>query len=394
MTSMSDNTHPVASRRHLFWRSTKSLLESKPWWRAEQWFLSSEILFGFLAAWGYRQGLDVSHIAAGVALCYLIETFCLIGIYRFGRIAGIVTGIFAYLGLALSLWSPFWGLAVAMGFLTPFKDLQGISAIAWMPIKARRRRGTNMDAMIADTILSSSFLMIAMVLSGFIIGLWRDFPVLVACFTAFVLMPRQIMTLPKSHRTLHESDFTAPENVRWLLLLSFLFNSGAFLGRRVLLPIVTVVAAGNLGLEKQAMLILGTVLGTMGLVGIFLRARPTGDPLISGLRFSCIGWILVGCGVLLQHQGHVLALLPLLGGWALLEVCNKTWSIGFRHTLEQSSGKSRPHRKALQQFIIMKSVGGALGCGMAFFLPVMGSPIIVMIFAAISLFVIGKKPSS
>lgn len=367
------------------------------WWRQQAWVGSTEVLLGFLAAWGLVQGYTNAWIPLGIGLAYAMDGFGVSLISRYGRSAAIGVAVFTLLcalaSASLALDHRWWLLCMSAGGLLAFRDQQTMHAIAWMPVKALRRGGSSLMALVSGSVLSMLVLAVFLLCAGFLAMVWNEFPQAIAVGTCIFLLPQQIARMPQKPLSWRcARPLLVCEKLSWLLRLNLFFNAVNFLGRRIVLPIAVIGLASEAEISREALPLLGGVLGLMGLFGMLARLpfsmgkKSSGEaPLAWGARLSLIGWMCIGLGAALMSIVGA-AWILLLSGWVLLEMTNKTWGTGYMEALRLYSVKSRKsasrlHRMALQKFMTYKSIGGAIGCGSAALLSPATAPLLVAGFA-------------
>lgn len=373
------------------------MLSMPSWWRQQAWVGSTEVLLGFLAAWGLVQGYQSAWIPLGIGLAYAVDAVGVSMMSRHGRAAAIGLAVFTLLCAVSSTVLVFdhrwWLLCMASGGLLAFRDQQTMHSIAWMPVKALRRGGSSLMALVSGSVLSMIVLAVFLICAGFLAMIWNEFPQAIAICACIFLLPQQIARMPRkplSKRCIKQ--LVVCEKISWLLRLSLFFNAVNFLGRRIVLPIAVIGLASTAEISREALPLLGGVLGLMGLFGMLARLpfamgkKSSGEALLAwGARLSLIGWTCIGLGAALMNEVG-LAWVLLLSGWVLLEMTNKTWGTGYMEALRLYSVKgktsaSRLHRMALQKFMTYKSIGGAIGCGSAALLSPATAPLLVAGFA-------------
>ena len=365
---------------------------------------------GFLAAWGVILEISTSQIAFGLFLVYMVTSLSI----RLSRNQGWKMGVWLLMiGVGAGLSSMFfeyaqwYGLCIAIGILVFFKDQQTSEMLVWLPVRALKSGINNHDAIRMTTVLSAIILAICLTIAGFISQIWPWLPYILVFLALIFLVPKQIKTMGKprvnsSYLPLQQSqDNKLKQN--WLLRLAMLFNSANFLGRRLLLPVALLMIANQMDRADQAMPILGATLGIMGLIGAL--AKPPArfsyklgpyDFLRWGARITLMGWIILSIGVLtwgFKEQAWIILIIFL--GWVLLELANKTWSIAYMECLRLSSVENkklatRSHKIAMNRFMVYKSMGGALGLGLASFLPGINISVLVLGLSIISLATLEK----
>lgn len=373
----------------MLWHQIKqgawSAVSSPPWWRQQTWIVTTEVLMGFLAAWGLVHGISFLKIGLGLGLVYALSAIGLSFIRHNGRRAGIVLCIIGVLFLTLGVFNwlgmSWWGLCFSIGILLSFRDSQSIQALAWLPIKTKKNNGNNMVTLTVTSIFTAVLLAIGMLLFGFGSQYWSWFPYLIAAIAFGVWVPDLLLRMSKGvgwrYQTPNHWRAQHPEQISWLLSLGTAFNALNFMGRRLLIPLVVISLAQNHLNSDIPLPILGAVLGIAGALGAIARTPlvvskglTTMDFIKWGARFSLTGWVLLGVGVILntaQLAPSAVVLIVIGIGWTLFELSNRTWSIAFMDQLRQSAqGKrlsaARAHRSSLHYFMMRRSMGASLGC--------------------------------
>lgn len=375
-------------------------LTSPHWWRQQSWLVTTEVLMGFLAAWGLIRHLPTAQVGLGLALVYLVSAIGVRLIRTRGRYAALGMLAFATLTLVVPAFigGPvrWYGLCASIGVLLAFRDAQTVHAMAWMPVRTRRRGLDNTVTLKVAAVLSGLILATALVLAGFISNYWRWLPHLMVLVALVFLVPRQLQTIgrgldrkevPDHWRPTHRSD------VSWILKMSVAANAVNFLGRRLLLPGVLLSIASYYHASQSALPLLGTALGLMGIFGTLARLPPglsrrtTPDMLLRwGARATLLGWAILSVGVLLWGQWSPAASLPaILVGWILLELTNRTWTVALVERLRTSSAgdrhlATRAHRRTMHRFMVRKSTGAAVGLAVGGLVAPAVTPMIVMLF--------------
>jgi hypothetical protein len=381
----------------IFWISAKSVASTPSWWRQQAWVSSTEILMGFLAAWGLFQGFNALWVPLGLGLAYAMDGFAVALIASKGRSIAIALALFTMLAaFASSIMTTdyrWWPLCLAAGGLLAFRDQQTMHSLAWMPVRAHRRGGSSILALASGSILGAVLLAIVMVSAGFLTSVWNEMPQAIALAACVFLLPQQVWRTPKQPLTARVANpQPISPHLEWLLRLSLIFNAVNFLGRRIVLPLAVIALAARTNFGNDILPLLGGVLGLMGLLGMLARlpftvSRKTqGEALLSwGARMSLLGWACIGLGAALMSMVG-LAWILLMSGWVLLEITNKTWGTGYMealrvHSVGNKITASRAHRLALQEFMANKSFGGAIGCGAAALFTPAAAPWLVAVMA-------------
>lgn len=369
----------------------------KAWWKSQAWVASTEVLMGFLAAWGLLQGVSTSSVTLGVGFCYAFSSISMAMTARQGRRAAMIVAALTIISALVSILMvsgvSWWSLCLAAGGLLSFRDQQSVRSLAWMPVRALRNGGSSLSALLASSLMGGVMLAICLVLAGFISQQWQSFPQVVAFVACLSLLPTQVWKTPVTPLPRAPINQERQKPLSWLLRLSLLFNAVNFLGRRIVLPVAILSIAQEQGWGADAMPLLGGILGFMGLLGIMARVpmkatrNLSGEAMLSwGARASLLGWVFIGTGAaLLPSVGF--AWISFLFGWVLLELTNKTWGTGYMEALRSQAigGRliaSRAHRAALQDFMSFKSAGGAIGCSLAALLSPATAPWLVAALAA------------
>lgn len=361
--------------------------------------VSTEVLMGFLAAWGLVQGFGPIWVPLGLGLAYALNALGVAVVARWGRRAALIGAIITIVAAFSSSLSTteyrWWMVCIAAGGLLSFRDQQTIHSLAWMPLRAHRRGGNSLMALAAGAILSATLLAICLISAGFLAQIWPSLPHVIALVACVFLLPTQVWrTRARPVRQLKAGNLqlASRPQLHWLFRLSLLFNSVNFLGRRIVLPMAIWIMAREQGWDKEALPLLGGALGLMGLVGMLLRTpfaiskRAQGEALLSwGARMSLLGWAFIGLGAALMPV-LPLAWIALMCGWVLLEITNKTWATGYMEALRANAvgnriTYSRAHRVALWEFMSFKSAGGAIGCSLAAALTPAAAPLLVAALA-------------
>lgn len=365
-----------------FLHAAKDVMLLPSWWRQQAWVINTELLMGFLAAWGVVRGMQPALVALGIGVVYATNSLGIWVLRTHGRRGGVglVTLAFALLaitGFVGGAWR--WqGLCLTVGVLLAFRDLQTVHSMAWLPVRARRRGTSSLMNLTAGAVCGAVVLAIAFVLGGFISQHWKWLPHALVCVAFVGMVPQQLMRMGVGWRKRPPSTATLPVHDRelsWLLKLAVSFNAVNFLGRRLVLPAAILAVATTYGDAKSAMPLLGAALGLMGVVGslarmpLVLSSNVSGRTLLRwGARASLFGWVTVAWGLALwTWMGSSWALIPMMMGWGLLEITNRTWAVAYMEALRESAvgsrfSASRSHRRALHRFMVRKAAGGAVGC--------------------------------
>lgn len=386
---------------HAFLTAARDVTRLPAWWRQQAWIATTELLMGFLAAWGMVRGIMPAWVALGLGLAYAVNSGGIWAFRRRGRRAGVAIVLAAAAVLAITGGIggvPRWlGLCATVGVLLAFRDHQSVHSMAWLPLRARRRGASNMMNLTASAVCGALLLAAVLVSAGALSEHWKWVPHATVCVAFLALVPAQVARMPPGARPLPAAVASLPghdRELRWLLQLGGLFNAVNFLGRRLVLPAAILAVASAYGDAREALFWLGLALGLMGVVGslarlpLVLSSVATGRTLMRwGARASLAGWITLawGIGVWTWLQTSW-ALAPMLFGWGLLELTNRTWAIAYMEALRESAvgtrlSDSRAHRRALHRFMVRKSAGGALGCATGGLVAVAWLPAVVAVLA-------------
>ena len=384
------------------------------WWRQQAWVVVTELLMGFLAAWGVLRGLEGPWIALGLGLVYAINSVGVWCLRTYGRTAGAWTVVLAFACLALTGWAGgawrWMGLCSTVGVLLAFRDYQTVHSMAWLPVRARRRGVSSVLNLTAGAVCGALLMATAFVGAGFLSEHWKWLPHALVVVAFVAMVPAQLMRMGGGIKRRPVTSATLPSHDRelaWLLKLGIAFNAVNFLGRRLVLPAAIIAMASTYGDAKSAMPVLGMALGLMGVVGslarmpLVLSTQVSGRSLMRwGARASLFGWITVAAGLTLWGLLETTwALLPMLAGWGLLEITNRTWAVAYMEALRESAvghrlSDSRAHRRALHRFMVRKSAGGAVGCAVGGLVAATWLPAVVLALAAGCWTVLERGPSS
>ena len=365
-----------------FLHAAQDVVRLPSWWRQQAWVMTTELLMGFLAAWGVIRGVSPAWVALGIGLVYATNSFGIWVLRTHGRrgglaLVGAAFALLALTGVIGGVWR--WqGLCLTVGVLLAFRDHQTVHSMAWLPVRARRRGTSSLMNLTAGAVCGAILLAMAFVAAGFLAQHWKWLPHALVCIAFVAMVPAQLMRMgvgwkrrPPGSKALPAHD----QELGWLLNLGVAFNAVNFLGRRLVLPAAVLAVASAYGDAKSAMPMLGLALGLMGVVGSLARMplvfsdRISGRSLMRwGARASLFGWMTVAWGLALWGWlGTAWAMLPMLLGWGLLEITNRTWAVAYMEALRESAvgprfSASRSHRRALHRFMVRKAAGGAVGC--------------------------------
>lgn len=364
------------------------VLTSGPWWRQQAWIVVTEILMGFLAAWGLLQSLSPLWVGMGLGVVYSVNAVCLYSIRVHGRTAGIVATLCGVAILCTSAafggdWRPlrWYGLCASIGVLLAFRDNQSVVATAFIPLRAKKRGGNALSSLTITSICSAIVLGLSLYLSGWIGQWWKWWPQLVAVVGYGFFVPHMIVHLGKGMGVHHPVQWRPVEKkeVSWLLKLGTVFNALNFLGRRLVIPtLIVTLAQRHLG-NNNVLPILGATLGLVGVLGSLARApvvlvgKTSALTLLKwGARLSLTGWGILSVSLLLMTANIGPSSLVLAGtliGLAMMEFTNRTWSIAYMEqlrvwTVGPRFSAARAHRRSLHRFMVRRAYGGALGCAL------------------------------
>jgi hypothetical protein len=232
--------------------SAQSVFRNPAWWRRQAWVCSTEILMGFLAAWGFLQGFGVVLVPLGLAVVYAVNALSVSSFARFGRNAALLLALVAASCAAVSLVvvsdSRWWFLCVCSGILLGFRDQQTVLSLAWIPVNAHRQGLCPTRAAAATSVLTTVILSAALLLAGVMTRYWPMLPQMVALLSCCALLPSQITNMrrtPIAPRTNHPAQ---QKQMSWLLRLSMAFNSVNHTGRRLVLPVAILALGKHYGL--------------------------------------------------------------------------------------------------------------------------------------------------
>ena len=401
-----------------FWKtittSVGDALTSTPWWKQQSWIIVTEILMGFLAAWGLVQSIPGMWIGVGLGLVYAINAWTLKEFRQRGRIAGIAAMILALVVVGITGWlggiGRWMGLCFGIGVLLGFRDYQSVHSMAWIPVRALRRGNSSLNSLTITAIMSAILLAMGLAASGWISHLWKWWPHLLVLIAFGVFVPEMIMRMGKgiTHASPH-SKATHAHEITWLLKLGVAFNAVNFLGRRLLIPAMIVKVASSQGSGDMVMPILGASLGVVGILGALARApvvlvgsmQPM-SLLKWGARLSLVGWGTLARGLLAWTWNwlpYPMVLIPILLGWAMLEFTNRTWSIAYMEQLRCSTvgtrlSAARAHRRSLHKFMVRKSAGASVGCAVGGLLTPALAPAAVLFLLLGCWFILERHPHS
>lgn len=387
--------------------AAKDILSSPSWWKQQGWVVLTEILMGFLAAWGITQHIEVLWIGLGLALVYAINSIGLWNLRVHGRKAGIGLAIGGISAIALSSWfggdlrTVRWmGLCASIGVLLAFRDNQSVTASAWIPVRAARRRSDNLNTLTFASIFSAVVLAIALYGSGVITQTWRWWPHLMAVIGYCVFVPEMIAKMGKGmgRKLTQQTKPSDRQELSWLLKLGTIFNAMNFLGRRLIIPsLIIMLATEYFGNDDNVLPVLGATLGLISVLGTLVRAPVVLFGQVSalsllrwGARLSLTGWGLLCTSLLLmstQWGPRGLVLTAALIGWGIMEFTNRTWSIAYMEqlrvwTVGSRFSAARAHRRSLSRFMVRRASGGAVGCAMGGLAgPVLAPAIVIALLA-------------
>ena len=364
-----------------FWVAVKDVVRLPAWWRQQAWVTTTELLMGFLAAWGVIRGIPGVWVGGGLALVYAVNSAGIWGFRKYGRRAGLAAVMSMGLVLLITGWvggMPRWmGLCATVGVLLAFRDHQSVHSMAWLPLRALRRKVSSIMGLTAGAVCGAILLAVSLSVAGFVAQQWKWLPHAIVVISFCTLVPAQLSRMGRGtgNRKVPASDLPAHDaDLTWLLRLGVAFNAVNFLGRRLVLPAAILAVATQYGGAESALPWLGMALGLMGVIGTLARmplamSNIDGRTLMRwGARASLVGWVTVAWGTLAwSWLGTAWALGPMLLGWCMLELTNRTWAVAYMEALRESAvgprfSASRSHRRALNRFMVHKSAGGALGC--------------------------------
>lgn len=355
--------------------SIRAVLANGAWWRHQGWMATTEVLMGFLAAWALLQSLAATVAALGLALAFAVNGALLWLLDRLGRGAGIAAAValsgLAVAALVLPVGASWWALCAVSGGLLAFRDHQSARSLAWLPVKARRYRGSNSMALSAAAVAGVSVVALALLAAGVLTQWWTYAPQAIALLGACALLPGQVRRL--GPRRTVSTRYQLPGQVRGLLRLQSLFNAVAQLGRRLILPMLVVMLGQRHGLDRGVYPLLGGLLGMMGLLGLVAMhvAARVRDPdpqptLLWSSRAALAGWLLVASAVL--GATYLPSLWPLaVLGWLMVEVASVTWSVSSIDALRLAAigplrSDARMYRRALADTLLARAGGGSVAC--------------------------------
>lgn len=399
--------HRLRETKNVIW----DVFSSVPWWRQQLWVIVTEVLMGFLVGWAIVRHIPSVWIGLGLGIVYAVSCLSMWGFRKHARHAAILSVALSLGTLVLSSFvdqqSGFLGLCVAIGVLLAFRDSQSVSSMAWIPVRALRKGHSNTGSLLATSIASALLLAAALYVSGVISAHWKWLPHALVLLAFGFFVPRMVMRMQKAPRQLARP---MPEGcvseMTWLLRLGVVFNAVNFLGRRLIIPSMIVKLAQLHGASEQVLPTLGAVMGLIGVLSAFARApmmlsgKMTAMSILRwGARLSLVGWALLCVGLLLWSFSAMLpavVAIPVVFGWVLLELTNRTWSVAYMEQIRLSSvgpyqSSARAHRRALHQFMVRKSGGGAVGCLLGGLIAPSLAPAVALVFLA-GCFVVLEKP--
>ena len=392
------------------------IVSSQQWWRQQAWIIVTEILMGFLAAWGLLQDISPLWVGLGLGLVYAVNAWSLWAIRVYGRKAGIyvmvagITVLILSLGFGGSLrWLRWYGLCASIGVLLAFRDNQNVTSMAWLPVRAIKRGGNNMSSLTISAILGAILLGLSLYISGWITQWWKWLPHLMVVVAYGCFVPHMVSQLGKGMGLHPSSQWRAvqKEEMSWLLKLGTIFNAVNFLGRRLVIPTMIIgLAQSKLG-SDNVLPILGGALGLIGILSSLARAPVVLVGKVSslnllkwGARLSLTGWAILCVCLLLQatswgQSNWTFAALVL--GWTMMEFTNRTWSIAYMEqlrvwTVGPRFSAARAHRRSLHRFMVRKSAGGAVGCVLGGMAGTTLAPAMVVVLLAGCWWLLEKMP--
>lgn len=368
--------------------TVQDIVSSQQWWRQQAWIIVTEILMGFLAAWGLLQDLSTLWVGLGLGVVYAINATALWYIRVYGRSAGIVVMILGLSILVISLFFGgefralrWYGLCASIGVLLAFRDNQNVTSSAWLPVRAKRRGGNNMSSLTISAILGAILCGLALYGAGWLSEVWKWLPHLLVIVAFGGFIPHMITQLGQGmgkHPSLQWRPVQKQE-ISWLLKLGTIFNAVNFLGRRLVIPAMILHLAQSKFGSDNLLPFLGAALGLVGVFSSIARAPVVLVGNISslkllkwGARLSLTGWAILCICLLFQTTDWgdtTLTFIFLLIGWGMMEFTNRTWSIAYLEqlrvwTVGPRFSAARAHRRSLHRFMVRKSAGGAFGCAL------------------------------
>lgn len=360
----------------------RALTHLPSWWQQMGWMVGAEVVMGLLSAWGWSQGLAMATIVLGLGIISAAEGLLIWGGTRLGRPAASLAMLTIFAALAASLktsgGAQWFSLCLSIGIINGFAYLQGIRALTWVSVSARRRRGPPGQALVLASLASGVILSLCLVGAGWIAAHWAHLPQALTLLVAVVLLPLEWRETRKRGAPVAK---LAP--LRWWIGTSAFFNVIGALGRRFVVPMVIVAMAAASGQEHKGLAWVGGAMGLMGLLGLAARQawhqwQRRGHHHAFGLRrpffLGIGGWTLVGMGMLgWQHSPHPGWALLMGAGWLTFEMVNRVWAVaqyeGMR--LAACSGQpnaQRAYREALTRMFTLRALCVASMYGAAAFL--------------------------
>lgn len=373
------------------WEALKSsgltLLKTPHWWRQQVWTLSTEITLSLLAAIGLVRGVAPAKVAIGLAIAYALASLAALPLARGGkgRLAwiGFLTIAFAIAAGSQEGKAGWWWLACACGGLMAFRDSAYITAVAWSPWKAMRRKTSAMSMTAAGQALGIVLAALATLVSAIMQNVWPSWAAVIVLMALVLGIPDAFMQRLryKSERNpivAFCQSWKLPKvrhhRARPLIMTAILFSSAHMMGRRLLLPLLIVALAKRAGATEHAVVMVGISMAFVSVLSLAMRFVLPGpqstDPLQwfqKGLSINITAWMaIIVLGWLAPHLPMYIAIPWLVIAWLSMEIAGRRWSIGYVDSLRSlshkvTSRKNRAHRELLVADVMSRNGVGATG---------------------------------
>ena len=351
----------------------RALTRLPSWWQQLGWMVGTEVVIGLLAGWGWGQGLAIATIVRGLATICAVEALLLWGGSRLGRPAATVALVAIFIALAASLntsgVSQWFLLCFSFGIINGFAYLQGIRALTWVSVSARRRGGHAGQALVLATLISGFILALSIIGAGWIAAYWNHLPQAVLIFIAVVLLP-----IEWRHTRRRGAPLAPMAPMQWWIGTTSIFNAMGAVGRRFVAPMVILATAAASGQESKGLAWVGSVMGLTGLFGLAVRQvwqhwRQKGHHHAFGLRrpffLGISGSLLIGAGLIGWQTSPRTGWLALMGaGWLIYEVVNRVWTVAHYEAMRLAACHGQPNaQRAYREAVARMSMVRALCVG-------------------------------
>lgn len=348
-----------------FFQDVKTI--ARPNWRWQQaWIVVSEVSLGFLAMFGYMQGLPLVDIFMGLGVTFACSLIIATMAHHAGRKEAVFLGLACWVSVILFLIfdevHQWWLYTVSVGFILGLRDAQSIQLMTWIPLRARRRKRNPSQALRVGQIVSFTLQSLGILFSAWMMTQTLTWPYILIVMANLLLVPHFVFHAPQNRRAkssqTNKIGLPRQKNIRWMVQTSSLITGATFMGKRLLLPLAFALLGEKMNLGNGVFVLFGVALTFVSLVSL-IAPRKKGIistiTLKNGLEATTLGWLIVVLGFLL-HQHMMLSLFLLGLGWVIVEIAVKILGAGYIDTLRLLSAHNHVRRSKSFQDALVSSM--------------------------------------